>query len=70
MNVEYYAIHGRGELGLKFQLARLQDENGNSYKGQYDMARHFSSTEELKQYLADTVIKKPASEFTLSPMDI
>lgn len=70
MDLKYYIIHGRGEEGLEFQLARLQDESGNTYKGEYDMARHFSSIDELKQYLADDVIKKPASEITLSPMDM
>lgn len=70
MNVEYYIINGRGEGGSKFQLARLQDESGNTYKGQYDMARHFSSIDEMKGYVAEEVIKKPLAELSISPMNI
>jgi hypothetical protein len=70
MNVEYYIINGRGDGGTKFQLARLQDETGNTYKGQYDMARHFGSIDELKNYVADEVIKKPLSDLSLEPMNI
>lgn len=70
MNLEYYIIRGRGEGGSKFQLARLEDENGNTYKGQYDMARHFSSIDEMKSYIADEVVKKPATELSLQAMDI
>ena len=70
MNLEYYIINGRGENGSKFQLARLQDNLGNSYKGQYDMARHFASIDELKTYIADKVVEKPASELSLTPMNM
>lgn len=70
MNLEYYIIRGRGDGGSKFQLARLQDESGNTYKGQYDMARHFASIEEMTGYIADEVVKKPATELTLTPMNI
>lgn len=70
MNVEYYIINGRGEGGSKFQLARLQDESGNTYKGQYDMARHFSSLDEMKGYVATEVIKKPLAELSIEPMNI
>lgn len=70
MNLEYYIINGRGEGGQKFQLARLLDDQGNLYKGQYDMARHFSSMDELKQYLAEDVVKVPAADLSLSPMNI
>ena len=28
MKLEYYLIRGRGEGGLKFQLAKLEDETG------------------------------------------
>ncbi|MFT6791827.1 MAG: hypothetical protein ACJA04_001040 [Cellvibrionaceae bacterium] len=70
MNLKYYVIYGRGEDGLKFQLARLQDESGNNYKGQYDMGRHFVSIDELTQYVADEVVKKPASDLTLSLMSL
>lgn len=70
MNVEYYIINGRGKDGLCFQLARLRDETGNHYKGLYDMARHFASIDEMKQYVADEVVKKPLAELTIEPMAI
>ncbi len=70
MNLEYYIIRGRGEGGSKFQLARLQDESGNTFKGQYDMARHFASIEEMKNYIADDVVKVPAGDISLEPMNI
>ncbi len=70
MNLEYYIIRGRGEGGQKFQLAKLEDESGNNYKGEYDMARHFGSIEEMQQYVADDVVKKPLAELTISPMNI
>lgn len=70
MNLEYYIIRGRGEGGSKFQLARLQDESGNTYKGLYDMARHFSSVDEMKNYIADEVVKKPLSDLSIEPMNI
>ncbi len=69
MNVEYYIIRGRGEGGQKFQLAKLQDEKGNIYKGQYDQSRHFGSTEELKSYIAE-VVKCDQNQLTISPMVI
>lgn len=70
MNLEYYIIRGRGEGGLKFQLAKLEDESGNNYKDQYDMARHFGDIDEMKQYIADEVVKKPLSDLSISPMNI
>lgn len=70
MNLEYYIIRGRGEGGSKFQLARLQDESGNTYKGEYDMARHFSSMDEMKGYIADEVVKKPLSDLSIQAMNI
>lgn len=70
MNLEYYIINGRGEDGLKFQLARLRDESGNNYKGQYDMARHFTSLDQMKNYVAEEVVKKPLSELTIEPMSL
>lgn len=70
MNLEYYIIRGRGDGGTKFQLAKLQDDTGNNYKGEYDMARHFGSIEELKTYIADEVLKKPESDLSISAMNI
>ncbi|MGS2718904.1 hypothetical protein ACVBE9_12070 [Eionea flava] len=70
MNLEYYIIHGRGDGGLKFQLAKLEDESGNNYKGEYDMARHFASVDEMKEYIANDVIKKPLAELSIEPMNI
>jgi len=70
MNLEYYIIRGRGEGGKKFQLAKLEDESGNNYKGEYDMARHFANTEEMKQYIAEDVVKKPLAELSISSMNI
>ncbi|MBT8149904.1 MAG: hypothetical protein KJO62_00775 [Gammaproteobacteria bacterium] len=55
MKIEYYPIRGRGNDGLKFQLARIKDDSGNMFKGQYDQARHFASEDELKGYLAPVV---------------
>lgn len=55
MKIEYYPIRGRGEGGLKFQLARIQDEQGNLYKGKYDQERHFASEDEVKEHIADFV---------------
>ena len=69
MKVEYYPIRGRGEAGDKFQLARLQDEQGNTYKGQYDQARHFASEEELVSYLAG-VINVAEGDITLAKMHL
>ncbi len=70
MNLEYYIIRGRGDGGQKFQLAKLQDDTGNTYKGEYDMARHFGSIDELKTYIADDVVKKPLADLSISAMDI
>ncbi len=70
MNLEYYIINGRGENGSKFQLAKLQDESGNTFKGEYDMSRHFSSIDEMTNYIADEVVKKPAAEISLQAMNI
>ena len=69
MKLSYYIINGRGSDGLKFQLARVEDEKGNTYKGQYDMARHFSSKEELKEYLAD-LVNCAMDDLTIEPMRI
>jgi len=70
MNLEYYIIHGRGDGGLKFQLAKLEDDSGNTYKGEYDMARQFGSIDELKTHIADDVVKKPLAELSITAMDI
>ena len=70
MNVEYYIIRGRGEDGLKFQLAKLQNDSGDNYKHQYDMARHFSSIDEMKSYIAEEVVKKPLETLSITPMNI
>jgi hypothetical protein len=70
MNLEYYIIRGRGEGGQKFQLAKLEDDSGNTYKGEYDMARQFSSMDEMQNYIADDVVKKPLSELSIAPMNI
>lgn len=67
MNVEYYAIRGRGPDGKSFQLAKLRDDQGKAYKGEYDQARQFQSESELKTYIAD-VVKCPAEELTISPL--
>ena len=69
MNLEYYPIRGRGEAGDKFQLARIKDESGNMYKGQYDQAKHFASEAELKSYLAD-VVKVAEAELSIAKMDL
>ncbi len=69
MKLEYYPIRGRGEGGLKFQLARIKDEAGNLYKGQYDQARHFASEDELKSYLAG-IVNVDASQLQLSKMSL
>lgn len=70
MNLEYYIIRGRGEGGQKFQLAKLENDSGNTYKGEYDMARQFSSMDEMQNYIADDVVKKPLSELSIAPMNI
>lgn len=70
MNLEYYIINGRGENGSKFQLAKLEDDSGNTFKGQYDMSRHFSTIEEMTEYIAADVVKKPVGEISLKAMNI
>lgn len=70
MNLTYYIIRGRGPGGQKFQLAKLEDESGNDFKGQYDMARHFESIDELKSYIAKDVVKQDEASITLSAMNI
>ena len=69
MHVEYYPTRGRGAAGDKFQLARFRDENGETYKGQYDQERQFGSEEELKEHLA-SVMNVPAGDITLSKMHL
>ncbi len=69
MKIQYYPIRGRGEDGLKFQLARVLDESGNVYKGQYDQARHFASEAELKSYLA-SVVNVSEADIELSKMSM
>ena len=69
MKLSYYIINGRGDDGLKFQLAKVEDENGNTYKGQYDMARHFSSKQELREYLAG-IVDCAEDDLTIEPMRI
>ena len=69
MKIEYYPIRGRGEDGLKFQLARIVDSSGNTYKGQYDQARHFSSEAELKSYLA-SVVNVSEAEIEIAKMNM
>ncbi|MGB5325314.1 MAG: hypothetical protein WBN40_07830 [Pseudomonadales bacterium] len=69
MKIEYYPIRGRGDDGMKFQLARLRDASGNVYKGQYDQARHFGSEEELKTYLAP-ILGTGAEQIELVKMNL
>ena len=69
MKLEYYPIRGRGAAGEKFQLARLRDEQGNTYKGQYDQAKHFGSEAELASYLAG-VVNVPEREISLAKMHL
>ena len=69
MNLEYYPIRGRGVSGDKFQLARIKDEAGNMYKGQFDQAMHFSSEAELKSYLAGA-LSVAESELSIAKMDL
>ena len=69
MTLSYYIIRGRGG-GMKFQLAKLEDESGNNFKGMYDMARHFESIKELKSYIASEVVKQDESSFELEAMNI
>ena len=70
MKLDYYPIHGRGERGDKFQLARIQDEAGNYYKGAFDQARHFDSEGELREYLASEVLKVDAASIELKKMNL
>ena len=67
MKLEYYPIRGRGAAGDQFQLARIKDENGNMYKGEYDQARHFGSLKELSTYLAG-VVKVAEADLVLEKM--
>ena len=67
MKLEYYPIRGRGENGDCFQLARLRDEAGENYKGRYDQARHFTSEQDLKEYLAG-LVSVDASAIELTKM--
>ncbi len=69
MKIEYYPIRGRGDDGLKFQLARVQDENGNLYKGQFDQERHFASEDEVKAHLSE-IINVAAGDITLEKMNL
>lgn len=69
MKLFYYIINGRGDNGLKFQLAQIKDEEGNTYKGEYDMARHFSSRQELKEYLA-SIVQCSVGDLSIEPMKI
>ena len=73
MNLEYYIIRGRGEGGKLFQLAKLVEKGdfgGAAFKGHYDMERHFTSVDEMKQYIADEVVNKPLSELTIEAIDM
>lgn len=70
MRLDYYIIRGRGDGGSKFQLAKLSDQQGNRYKGQYDLARQFSSIEEMKSYLANEVVKVAEDQLELEEMNI
>ena len=69
MKTEYYPILGRGDDGDKFQLARIKDDKGDVYKGQFDQARHFGSTDELKEYLSG-VVNVPAADLVLEKMHL
>ena len=69
MNLEYYPIRGRGSEGDKFQLARITDEQGNMYKGQYDQAKHFGSEQELKTYLSE-MLNLPEAELSVKKMSL
>ena len=69
MKVEYYPIRGRGPEGDKFQLARITDEQGNMYKGQYDQAKHFGSEQELKTYLSE-MLNLPEAELSVKKMSL
>ncbi|MAV75223.1 MAG: hypothetical protein CL691_01195 [Cellvibrionales bacterium] len=69
MNLEYYPIRGRGPEGDKFQLARIIDDQGNMYKGQYDQAKHFGSEQELKAYLSK-MLDLPEAELSIKKMSL
>ena len=69
MKIQYYPIRGRGEDGLKFQLARIQDEEGNLHKGRYDQERHFGSEDEVKAHLAE-VLSVGVSELQLELLSL
>ena len=34
------------------------------------MARHFASMDEMTRYVAEDVVKKPAAELSLTPMNL
>lgn len=55
MQLDIYVIRGRGEIGDKFQLAIVKNAEGHYYRGEYDLAKQYSSMEELKQALAKMV---------------
>jgi hypothetical protein len=67
MHLEYYIIRGRGQDGLSFQLARIKDQDNNTYKNEYDMTKQFTSIDELKTHLAK-VVKTNEADLTISPM--
>ena len=69
MNLEYYPIRGRGPDGDKFQLARISDEQGNMYKGQYDQTKHFGSEQELKTYLSE-IFNLSEEELSIKKMSL
>ena len=69
MKLEYYPIRGRGPEGDKFQLARITDEQGNMYKGQYDQTKHFGSEQELKTYLSD-MLNLSEEELSIKKMSL
>ncbi|MCV6588252.1 MAG: hypothetical protein OIF57_04365 [Marinobacterium sp.] len=58
MQLNVYLIRGRGEDGLKFQLAQVSNAEGHYYrgdKGDYDPTQQFASMDELKDVLAKMV---------------
>ncbi|MEM8593916.1 MAG: hypothetical protein AAGF06_03750 [Pseudomonadota bacterium] len=69
MNLHYYIIRGRGDNGLKFQLAKVEDDHGNTFKGLYDMGHQFSSLDEVKDHLAP-IVGAAAGDISLTEMII
>lgn len=67
MHLDVYLIRGRGERGDRFQLAMVQDGQGNYFKGEYDQTRHYSSLDELKESLA-AMVKVKSAELTITEM--